>query len=506
MIFDTSTLPLPMRLEADLCVIGSGAGGAMAAMTAAEAGMKVVILEAGTYITPMDMVQREEVMVPKLLWSAGGSTTVDRSVKIHQGKGVGGSTLHNTNLCKRIPEAILQRWHRERGLEHLPLHLWSALYDEMETLLEVSDIPRSMWNQHNLLLEEGCRQLGWKGGGLRHNRTGCIGSGFCELGCSYDAKNNALKVLIPRAVAAGAQVLTSCHVTRIEYTKGRVSRVDATVMAPNISRALGNVIIEAPRVCLSASATGTPALLRRSGVPSPSGTTGDTLRIHPALVAAGVFDAPVQAWTGVPQSYECTEFLDLDHEEGRRTWILPAIAHPVGVANFLPSHGAAHAAMMSQYPHMAVFAAMIHDLTQGRVRPRGETELTIEYWSNLEDRRELMAGLADCARLLFAAGAKEVIIPMNPVRHLKTMAEIKQLEELELTRGMIDVVAVHPMASVPMGDDPSSAAVDSRGKHHHLEGLWIADGSLFPSSIGIPPQLSIYAMGRHVGRAIVASG
>ena len=168
----------------------------MAAMIAAEAGLSVVVLEAGEFLTPADMVQREEVMLPRLYWDAGGRTTADRAVKIHQGRGVGGSTLHNLNLCKRIPPSIRERWARERKLDHLGPAVWDALYTEVEALLSVSTVPPERWNRHNRILEEGCKALGWKGGGLSHNRSGCLGSGFCEIGCAYDGKNNAAKVLV----------------------------------------------------------------------------------------------------------------------------------------------------------------------------------------------------------------------------------------------------------------------------------------------------------------------
>jgi choline dehydrogenase-like flavoprotein len=130
-IYDTSTLPLPLHLRADLCVVGSGAGGAMVAMKAAEAGLSVVVLEAGEFLTPADMTQREEEMLPRLYWDGGGRTTRDRAVKIHQGRGVGGSTLHNLNLVKRIPESIRARWAHERRLGKLSVEAWDALYEQV---------------------------------------------------------------------------------------------------------------------------------------------------------------------------------------------------------------------------------------------------------------------------------------------------------------------------------------------------------------------------------------
>jgi choline dehydrogenase-like flavoprotein len=157
---------------------------------------------------------------------------------------------------------------------------------------------------------------------------------------------------------------------------------------------------------------------------------------------------------------------------------------------------------MKRYDHLAVFTAMVHDSTVGRVRPDGDLGLSIEYWPNEGDRRELLHGVASCVRLLFAAGARRVLLPTHPPRVYERGMSFEDIEALDLVPGLFDITSVHPMGSVPMGDVPS-AAVSSEGKHHHLRGLFIADGSLFPSSIGVPPQLSIYALGLHVGRAVL---
>jgi choline dehydrogenase-like flavoprotein len=505
MIFEASKLPLPLELEADLCVVGSGAGGAMAAMTAAEAGIRTVVLEAGDFLTPADMSQREEQMLPRLLWDSGGRGSADRAVKIHQGRGVGGSTIHNTNLCKRIPAGIRARWARDRGLAKLPPERWDALYDEVEKLLAVAPVPEDKRNRHNQLLEEGVKALGWKGGGLSHNRTGCNASGFCELGCAYDGKNNALKILIPRAVRAGAEVIAQCQAVRLEHSGGEVRGVVAVALDPATRQPIGRVRVKTKRVCLSGSATGTAALLLRSGVPDPGGETGNGLRVHPAVVAAGDFEEEVRAWDGIPQSYECTEFLDLENDRGHRVWILPAFAHPVGTATMVPGHGLAHWEVMRRYAHLGVLTAVIDDLTPGRVRPDGDLGLRIDYWPDEGDRKELSLGLWGAAKLLFAAGARRVLIPSSTPIVIERGDDLEWLKAMPIEKGKIDLVAVHPMASVPMGDDPKRAAVDSQGKHHHLQGLWLADGSLFPTAIGVPPQISIYAMGLHVGQAIVAS-
>lgn len=502
MIYDASTFSLPLTLSTDLLVVGAGAGGMAAAMVAAEAGVKTLIIEGGDYLTPTDMTQREEEMLPRLLQQSGSRTTADRAVKVHQGRGVGGSTLHNLNLCKRIPAAIRRQWARDSGLSHLPEAAWDTLYAEVEQLLGVSEVPRASWNRHNRLLEEGVARLGWRGGGLSHNRSGCVGSGYCELGCRYDAKNNAFKVLLPRALAAGAELVTHCVATRVLHSSGAARGVEAVVVDPRTRAPRGRLVIDAGRVCLSASATGTAALLLRSKVPDPSQQTGQTLRIHPAVIAAGDFDDEVRAWEGIPQTYECTELLELDRPEGHRTWVLPAFAHPVGTASMVPGHGAAHRAFMERYAHLGVLTAMIHDLTPGTVAPDGELGVRLESWPDESDRAELALGLWACAKLLFAAGAKRVLIPSRVPLVLHPTDALDDLKAMPIEKGELDLVAVHPMSSVPMGDDPRRAPVGSDGRHHHLENLWVADGSLFPTSIGVPPQLSIYALGLHVGRAL----
>jgi choline dehydrogenase-like flavoprotein len=512
MIYRAPEMRLPLRLLADLCVVGSGAGGSMAAMTAARAGLSVIVLEAGDFVPPELMNQREEDMFPQLFWANGGRTSSDRRVKIHQGRGFGGSTLHNLNLCSRIPAPVRREWRRDRGTAHLPEKRWRELYEEVETLLGVGAVPAARWNRHNRLLLDGAGRLGWAAGGLRHNRSGCIGSGFCELGCAYDAKNNALKVPLSRALAAGADAVVLCQAVAVRHAAGRVQAVEAVALDPIDRRPIGRVEVLCDRVCLAASATGTAALLQRSKVPDPSNTTGRSLRIHPAVVAAGELAEPVRAWEGIPQTCACSEHLDFEraHPEqgggpegpGSRTWLVPAFAHPVGTSTMMPGLGADHRRLMERYDRMAVFSAMIHDRTAGRVRPQGRLGLRIDYELVPEDERELLFGLRAASRLLFAAGAERVIIPTNPPLILESERDLPRLDKLNSVSGAMDITAVHPMGTVPMGDDPRTAAVDSRGRHHHLGGLWIADASLFPTSIGVPPQISTYAMGLHVGQDI----
>jgi len=489
----------PLTLDADAVVVGTGAGGSVMLRELARAGLDAIALEEGAYLTSQDFDQREDRMLADLYQDAGARTTEDMAIRVLQGRGVGGSTVHNTNLCKRTPDEILELWSRKYRIAGVRPNDLRAAFETIERDLSVSEIEPAMRNANNEILRAGCDALGWRGGPLNHNRIGCAQSGFCELGCSYDAKQNALKVLLPQAVGAGARVYSDVEVVGVVHDGRRVAGVRAVARGAG-GQPRARVEVRARIVVLAASAVGSAALARKSRVPDPYRTLGRGLRMHPGGAVIGRFDRPVYGWRGIPQSYECTELLS--HEEGsdKRVWIVTAFAHPIGAAATMPGFGASHMAAMRSYPNLAVLTAMVHDETSGEVLLDTEERPVIRYEMVEADRRQLAMGLAACARLLFAAGAIEVTIPqVAPVR----IANARALEALDLSAVRphnVPLTAVHPMGAMCMGEDPRASVVRSTGEHHQLRGLFVADGSLFPTSIGVPPQISIYAFALHLAR------
>lgn len=481
-------------LEADLCVVGSGAGGAMLARQAARAGLAVIVLEAGPHSVARDFTQREDEMLPLLFADGGGRTSDDGAVTILQGRGVGGSTVHNTNLCKRAPEAVLDRWTLDgwRARELAP-H-----YEVVERDLSVAPIDEARINRNNAILRRGVDKLGWKGALLSHNRKGCVSSGFCELGCAFDAKENALKVLLPEAVAAGARVVSDCRAERVLVKHGRAGGVLARALDAE-GRGGATVSVRASAIALCGSAVGSAALALASGLPDPSRRVGRGLHLHPGGAVAGVFDEPVEGWLGIPQSWECTEKLTFDEapDNDARAWIVTAFAHPIGLASSLPGFGAAHMKLMRLYPRLAVLAAMIHDRSSGVVT-QSDGRPSVSYTLEAGDQRALLVGLAACAEILFAAGARQVIVPLAQPLTLNSPSEIARI--LQHRYRPLDplLTAVHPMGTLALGQ-----VTDERGAWRGVDGLFVADGSLFPTSLGGPPQLSIYAAGHKVATHVI---
>jgi choline dehydrogenase-like flavoprotein len=497
-----SEIPGDLTLEVDAVVVGTGAGGSIALRELARAGLDAVALEMGPYSTSADFDQREDRMIPRLFQEAGGRATADMAIRVLQGRGVGGSTVHNTNLCKRIPDPILSLWAGKYGVVGAGPEDLAPAFAAIEQDLTVTEIDAGARNANNDVLRRGCEALGWRGAPLRHNRVGCQRSGFCELGCAYDAKQNALKVVLPQATEAGARVFSDVRVMRIEHDGARVLGVHGVAVDVQ-GVPVASVDVRARVVVLASSAVGSAALAHASSIPDPYGQLGRNLRMHPGAVVAGRFDARIEGWRGIPQSYECTEHLSHDEGSDRRVWIVPAFAHPIGAASMLPGFGADHMAAMRTYPNIAVLTAMVHDETRGRVTAGDDGRPVLAYEMSEQDRVQLAKGLVASARLLLAAGAKQVTIPAVPPLRVTSARELDAIDLAVLRPHSVPLTAVHPMGTMRMGEDPKASVVRSTGEHHQLRGLFVVDGSLFPTSIGVPPQLGIYAMSLHLAPRVV---
>jgi choline dehydrogenase-like flavoprotein len=311
-------------------------------------------------------------------------------------------------------------------------------------------------------------------------------------------------VLIPKALNFGARVYSGFRAEKIVQEKGRVAGITGSIVDEATGAKRLNFTMRAKVVCVAGSAIRSPALLQASQIYDQAGMTGRNFRCHPGVIVAGVFDEIVDGWRGIPQSYECTELLDFD-DPHKNIWMVPGFAHPIGTAAMAPSFGAQHMSFMRKYRHMAAIIVMLDEEGSGTVKWKGGGRINIKHSLTKHDRAQLSQGLKAAAKIMFAAGAREVVVPYNDPLILTNESEL----ELIPSRGVPDydlaLTGVHPMGTLRMGDRPQQAVVKSTGEHHSLPGLFVCDGSVFPTALGVPPQISIYSFSRHFASQVIGS-
>ncbi|MCP5059046.1 MAG: GMC family oxidoreductase [bacterium] len=489
---------------ADVCVIGSGAGGAVAAAELAEGGRSVVVLEQGPHWSARDFNQREDEMLPKLFEEGGMRQTQDGAVQILQGRSVGGSTVHNLCYCFRTPDAILRMWREDHGLSELTPEALEPSFARVEKGLGVVQIREDEVNELNRIVRRGAEKLGYSGFVTKHNRKGCVQSGYCLLGCSYDAKQSMLVTYVPRADAAGARIYTDARVERIETEGGRVKRVLGHAIGPGGTHR-GSIEIRAKAVVLAAGAVNSPDLLLRSGLAGSGGQVGENLHLHPSVIATGIFDEEIHAYRGIPQSYYIDEFIDLERDPRSGVILMPIIEFPGMTAATTPGFGRAHSAMMRDYAKTAGLLVLLHDQTSGRVRSGDSlSKPAIDYVLEERDAEQIAQGLLHCAEVLFAAGARQVLLPYKPEPlMLERGDDLTEITRRGARHGQLVTAATHPQSTCRMGADPSSSVVGPFGECHEVEGLFVADMSVFPTSLGAPPQITTAMFGDRTAHHIL---
>ncbi|HEY2768560.1 MAG TPA: GMC family oxidoreductase [Solirubrobacteraceae bacterium] len=473
------------RLDADVCVIGAGAGGAVVAAELAEGGADVVLLEQGPAHDADRFSARPLEMLARLYRDGGGTTTLGTPpVLLPLGRGLGGTTLVNSGTCFRTPASVLDKWRSEHGLEWGGAEL-DRCFERVERAISVAEVDPELAGANAAVARRGAERLGWSHGYLRRNARGCVGSGVCAFGCPTSAKQHTGITYIPRARAAGARILTGADAQRILTQDRRACGVRVRMDG-------GSVEIRAPRIVLATGTIHTPPLLARSGLGRDSGALGRNLVLHPATAAFALMDETVDMARGVPQSFYVDEFA----AEGI---MFESVAGPPSYVSLsLPLTGARHAAAMSRYRQLAQFGLMVSDGPNGHVplgvgrgsrvgSAAGIGGPLIHYDIADVDVAKFRIGLARLRELFEAAGAREVYLPLAH----GVAPERARARDLKL-------MAFHPLGTCRADADPARGVLDSDLCVHGIEGLHVADGSVMPSSLGVNPQLTIMALATRV--------
>ncbi|KWR89205.1 GMC family oxidoreductase [Cupriavidus sp. IDO] len=501
-VLDASTFTSPRTFDADVAIIGSGAGGGISAEVLSQAGLRVILLEEGALRTSDSFKDMDENRAYRELYQeAAARTTSDGAIAILQGRTVGGSTTVNWSSSFRTPAPTLAHWAEHHAVSGHSASEMAPWFDKVEARLGVA--PWAMPpNPNNHVLRRGCDKLGWESHVIPRNVKGCWNSGYCGLGCPVNAKQSMLVSTIPSALASGATLVHRVRVRTLEHDGKRVQSLSGEALGADGYTPTGvGIVVRARHVIAAGGAINTPALLLRSRVPDPNGRLGLRTFIHPVNISIAVMPERIDPYYGAPQSVASDQFQWKDGATGPIGYKLEVPPLFPGIsAGVLNGVGDALRHDMALLPNTNAMLALLRDgfvpeSEGGRVRvaddgsPLLDYDLTDYVWDGV--RRAWLS----MAEAQFAAGALRVRPAHLDATDYRNWPEARDaIAKLPLKKFRTALFTAHLMGGCAMSDDPKRGVVDSHGRHHQLANLSVFDGSVFPTSIGANPQLSVFAL------------
>ncbi|HET8566603.1 MAG TPA: GMC family oxidoreductase [Solirubrobacterales bacterium] len=481
--------------ECDVAIVGSGAGGAVAAATLAEAGLDVLVLEAGDH-HDRDNYPAERLRAVTELYRDAGMTIAagQPPIPVPVAKTVGGTTVINSGTCFRAPAEVLAAWRSEHGI------VWAGALDddyaEAEEFLRVTRLDPERMGRNGQLAMEGAAALGASSAPISRNAGNCVQCSSCPYGCAIDAKRGMHVSYLPRAVAAGARLRAGVEAQRV-LVEGGIA-VGLACSAREANGRHRSFTVRARRAVIAAGgALGTPELLLRSGLGGSQ--VGRNFHIHPACWVGARYAEEVRGWEGVMQSF----YVDEWEPQGV---LLEATFTPLAFGGaWLVGTGAEHQRALLDFGHVGSIGVHLSDRSQGRVALGNDGALRASYKLSREDADRIAFGIARAAEVHFAAGATEVY-PNIPRFGVLKRGDLAAFEAARLRPSELRLEAFHPMGTARISTDPRQGVCAPDGSVRGTQGLYVADASLFPTSVGVNPMMTIIAFAKQVSRAIAEAG
>lgn len=496
--------PLPEKLACDVAIIGTGAGGGITAELLAKAGLKVVVVEEGPLRSSSDFRQLESEAYPALYQESAARKTRDKAITILQGRCVGGSTTVNWTSSFRTPAATLDYWRRHFALDDYGNDQLAPYFEQAERRLSIGPWLTAP-NENNDLLRRGAARLGIPAASIQRNVKGCWNLGSCGLGCPTNAKQSMLVTTLPAALDQGATLLVQTRADRFELANGQVK---ALLCAPE-GQGVPTTRILARHFVLAGGAINSPAVLLRSQAPDPHGRLGVRTFLHPVVLSAAQMPAKVEGWQGAPQTIYTDHFLETHPIDGPIGYKLEAPPlHPVIFASTVSGHGREQAELLRQFPSTHVLLALLRDgfhdeSPGGTVRLRGDGTPELDYPLSTFVMEGARRAFLSMAEIQFAAGARQVVPVHEMARPYGSWKEARQaVAALPMKPLLTKVVSAHVMGGCGLAGRPELGVTRPDGVHWQLENLSIHDGSLFPTSIGANPQLSVYGIANRLAQGL----
>jgi choline dehydrogenase-like flavoprotein len=497
------------ELTADVCIVGSGAGGGVIAGELTKRGLSVVVLEAGGYFHESDFNQLELWAYQNLYWRGGYTPTADGTVALLSGATLGGGTTVNWNNCVRTPAWVRAQWAREFGLEGVDGAAFDEKLDGVLQRIQANDQCSDLNGPHRQL-ERGARKLGYSFRQCLRNidpsKYDREVAGFHGFGDITGARQGTLNTYLLDAYRAGARIVTRAKAQRVLTEAGRASGVVANVTSSDgVTRKL---TVRAPKVVVACGALETPALLMRSAIGGPA--VGKYLRLHPVVALSGVYGDDQRAWWGPAQSALSDQCLQVEDEHG----ILIECAHHslMVAASAVPwQSGREHKQLMAELNRYAGFIAIVRDRGHGHVAIDQNGE-SVPYYpvQDALDIRHLQRGIRECALLHEAAGAERIIaMPNGQIKWWHRGEDLEAfVREVAGTPGQWlpqQLFSAHQMGSARMGRDPNTSVARPTGELHDTRGVYIGDTSAFPTALGVNPMVTCMALAARTAEHIASA-
>ena len=490
-----------VSLKADAVVVGSGAGGAIAAYKLAKAGKSVIVLEAGPYVPSEKFTEMLAVSMGTMYADHGGQANDTGDITVLQGACVGGSTVVNAALCFRTPDYFLDLWEKDFGRGNLNGGTLDPHFDEVEKNLDIAPNGPVDTSSGAELIKKGMAKLDVPAGNAHRNVRDCGLTGMCFAGCKTDRKRSMLVTYLPWASALGAKIYADTKVTKVLDTDGTASGVEGVITDPATGEKKADIRVDAPIVVMAAGPIQTPLILQASDLANSSGQVGKNFACHPTLSISAEFDQSVNDFNGATHSL----FMDRNTlpDDGGYL-LLNAVQDPVESSfQAEPGVGEDYVTYMTRYRNTIRLITLIHDENVGEVS-WVDGHKSIKYAVDDTDFERMKEGLKINARILFASGAKMLWIPTSQKLTIDSEADIDRvIDSLQNEPARYRYTSFHPQGTCRMGADPKTTVVNPLGETHDVKKLYIADASLLPTSIGYNPSETVYALSSYISDEII---
>ncbi|MFJ3054985.1 FAD-dependent oxidoreductase [Herbaspirillum sp. NPDC087042] len=502
-------------ITAEVCVIGSGCGGATLAYKLAEAGIDTVVIEKGGYYPSSSFDNRELNQAGKVDAERSLTTSNDGSTFLTYGEVVGGTSVHYWADSYRTPQDRLDLWHEQYGMTGHGMDRLAPVFADIERRLHIAEMPPSYYNRMNELFRDAVHALGWEAAPVKQARYGCAGSGHCMQGCAIGAKQSQLVTSLPAAMALGARIYADLQADEFSYEGNRVAQLSASVIDRRRNRPSGKkIVIKARQFVVAAGGFNTPGfMLAQARLRDSLPALGKHFGMNPTVFAHGMFKEPIILWRKPPACFGVEGFRRARYDangnyvEGGYL-LVPDQIQPGLMSYSVSGFDDGAADWMANLRHVGGATGWIDDhpdeLGEIRVDRHGKRELIYPYGPTTQ--KMLRDLLKKIAIVNFKAGATKVMLADLRRTELSSVDQIDLIDRIEIKPGSLFIAAPHPFGGCRMGQDARTSVTDSSHRVHGLDNLFVADPSVFPTGPSVDPSVTImafsYVAAAHVADAL----